>query len=365
MDKTRYSSLGLADVLDTVLSGGRLSAADGERLFACPDVLAVGALADFRRRQLHGDKAFFVRNRHVNYTNICANACTFCAYHRAPGQAGGYVLEPGEVARSLAESPSPPREVHIVGGCHPDLRLSYYEELLFAVRRVLPGAALKCFTAVEIAHFAAVEGVSTREVLIRLAAAGLDMLPGGGAEIFAEHVRRRICPNKISAEQWLAVHAEAHELGLPTNCTMLFGHVETAADRIDHLIRLRDLQDRTRGFVCCIPLPFLVENSRLAVPGAATGVEELKTIAISRLLLDNIPHLKAYWVMLSEKQAQAALHFGADDFDGTVVEERIGHTAGATSELSHSRREIEEMIRGSGFVPVERDALFREIGGAA
>ena len=254
-----------------------------------------------------------------------------------------------------------PREVHIVGGCHPDLPLSFYLDMLSAVRAALPEAGLKCFTAVEIEHFAALSGLSTREVLSALKAAGLDMLPGGGAEIFAPEVRRRICPKKISGERWLAIHGQAHELGLSTNCSLLFGHLESEEDRVDHLLLLREQQDSSGGFNCLIPLPFQTENSLLKVPAAVTGVDILRTIAVARLLLDNIAHIKAYWVMLTVKLAQAALYYGADDFDGTVVEEKIGHMAGADSEQGLTRAELEAMIRGCGFTPVERDALFRPV----
>lgn len=361
LPRDHYQGLGLADIHDRVLAGERLSFEDGLRLFACPDIVALGALAHHSRTRLHGDKTFYVLNRHVNYTNICVNHCAFCAYHRTPEEGGGFQLDVAAVLDKLAGDASRPREIHIVGGCHPGLPLAFFEDLLRSLRRAYPDAALKCFTAVEIAHFAALEGISTRETLARLKAAGLMMLPGGGAEIFAEDVRKRICPRKIDAGDWLRIHGEAHELGLPTNCTMLFGHLESHADRVDHLLRLREQQDRSRGFTCFIPLPFLTENSRLKVDKPLDGLEELRTIAVSRLLLDNVPHVKAYWVMLSVKQAQAALHFGADDFDGTVVEEKIGHMAGAESEQALARRELEDMIRGCGFTPVERDSFFREV----
>ena len=360
-DLSRYATLGLADVAERAVAGERLSAADGLALFACPDVTALGALAHRRREALHGRKAFWVRNRHLNYTNVCVNRCAFCAYHRDPGQEGGFTLTVRQALDKLAADRIPPREIHVVGGCHPGLGLAYFEELLRALAKAYPDAALKCFTAVEIAHFAQLEGLTTRQVLTRLKEAGLRMLPGGGAEVFAEAVRKQICPRKIDGNEWLRIHGEAHELGLSTNATLLFGHLESHADRVDHLLRLREQQDKTHGFTCFIPLPFLTENSRLKVDKPLDGLEELRTIAVSRLLLDNIPHVKAYWVMLGVKQAQAALYFGADDFDGTVVEEKIGHTAGADSDQSLARREIEEMLAGCGLVPVERDALFREV----
>ncbi|MFH1914988.1 MAG: aminofutalosine synthase MqnE [Pseudomonadota bacterium] len=356
-----YENMGLAGIRAKVENGERLSFDDGMHLFDCPEPLAVGALAQLVRTRLHGRKAFFVVNRHINYTNICVNGCVFCAYQREENQPGGFVLSPAEVLARIDASPLPPREIHIVGGCHPALGLDYFETLLRAVRQRLPEAVLKCFTAVEIAHFATLENMTTREVLERLQDAGLGMLPGGGAEIFAPAVRQRICPRKSTAEEWLAVHEEAHALGIKTNCTMLFGHVESRADRVDHLIRLRESQDRSHGYTCFIPLPFLTENSQLTIEKPLTGLEELRTIAISRLMLDNIPHIKAYWVMLGVKQAQAALKFGADDFDGTVVEEKIGHEAGATSEQGLTRAELEAMIQGCGCTPIERDAYFNEV----
>lgn len=366
IDEKRFAELGLLDVARKVKAGERLSIEDGRLLFACPDVTAVGALAHYRRHQLHGDKTFYVVNRHINYTNICVNGCAFCAYHREKGQEGGFMLGIEQAVERLLSAPLPPREVHIVGGCHPDLRLSFFVELLKTVQQALPDATLKCFTAVEIAHFAQLEGISTREVLQRLKAAGLAMMPGGGAEIFEPSVRRRICPKKSTAEEWLRIHGEAHELGLITNCTMLFGHLEGIDDRLDHLDRLRTLQDQSlasgaEGFSCFVPLPFQTENSAIKVQQPLTGVDELRTIAISRLMLDNIQHIKAYWVMLTVKQAQAALFFGADDLDGTVVEEKIGHMAGATSAQGQTKSQLESMICGMGLAPVERDAHYNPV----
>jgi aminodeoxyfutalosine synthase len=356
-----YENMGLGDIRSKVEAGQRLTVEDGMRLFDCPEPLAVGALANQVRTRLHGRKTFYVVNRHINYTNVCVNGCTFCAYQREEGQSGGFVLTLDEVLAKIDAAPLPPREIHIVGGCHPRLGLDYFESLLTAVGKRLPDAALKCFTAVEIAHFARLEDIPAREVLQRLQAAGLGMLPGGGTEIFAPAVRERICPRKSTAEEWLSIHEEAHSLGMKTNCTMLFGHIESRADRLDHLVRLRESQDRSGGYTCFIPLPFLTENSKLTIDNPLTGLEELRTIAISRLMLDNIPHIKAYWVMLGVKQAQAALKFGADDFDGTVIEEKIGHEAGATSDQGLTRFELEEMIRGCGCAPVERDAYFNEV----
>lgn len=359
-----YKELGLADIRRKVTEGERLTMDDGMTLFQCPEPLAVGALANEVRRRMHGDKAFFVANRHINYTNVCVNACTFCAYQREDDeQDGAFVLSAEDALEKLASSPAAPREVHIVGGCHPKLPLSYFEAMLSGIRQQYPEAILKCFTAVEIGHFAKLEGISTQAVLGRLRDAGLNMLPGGGAEIFAPSVREQVCPRKLTGEQWLDVHREAHAMGMKTNCTMLFGHIESHEDRLDHLIRLRELQDEHNGFVCFIPLPFLTENSALSIDNPLTGLEKLRTIAVSRLMLDNVPHIKAYWVMLGVKEAQAALKFGADDFDGTVIEEKIGHEAGAGTRQGMTREEISAMIRGCGFTPVERDSYFNTVEG--
>ena len=364
LDMTWYSRLDLADVAQKIAAGERLSLDDGARLFACPEPTAVGALAHFDRLRRHGTHTHYVVNRHINYTNICVNRCRFCAYRCEADQDGAFTLDSAEIAAKLGE---PATEVHVVGGCHPELPLSYYEALLGAVARARPEAMRKCFSAVEIAHFAAVEGVSEHEVLTRLKAAGLDMLPGGGAEIFAPEVRTRICPEKIDAQAWLDVHRQAHGLGIKSNCTMLFGHIERVEHRLEHLDALRRLQDETGGFVCFIPLPYLDRNNPLAddaaSPLGSSGLDELRTIAVSRLMLDNIPHVKAYWIMLGVLQAQNALLFGADDLDGTVVEERIGRTAGAesTSGGALTKDELTAMIRALGLTPVERDGLFRPL----
>ncbi|WP_319761334.1 aminofutalosine synthase MqnE [Maridesulfovibrio sp.] len=361
ISKNYFDKAGLGSILDKVLAGERISTEDGMTLFNCPDLNALGALASIRRRQLHGNKTYYVINRHINYTNICVNGCLFCAYARKPEEKGAFKLSREEILEKLEKAPIPPREVHVVGGCHHDIPLSFFEETFVEIKKLLPQASIKSFTAVEIAHFATSEGISTVEVLKRLKEAGAEMLTGGGAEIFNPDVRAKICPGKLPGKEWLRIHGEAHELGYSTNCTMLYGHVESFADRVDHLDQLRRQQDKTGGFSCLIPLPFLTENSRLKIDNPLTGVDELRNIAVCRLMLDNIPHIKSYWVMLGVKQAQTALHFGADDFDGTVVEEKIGHMAGAESEQGLSRTELKEMISGCGFTPVERDAAFNEI----
>lgn len=354
-----YGRLGIADICDKVLAGERLSVEDGERLFACPDVLAIGSLAHEMRTRLHGTSAYYVMNQHINYSNICVNGCRFCAFGREKGDRKAFQLSIERILEKVRQRLGDPiTEIHIVGGCHPDLPFSYYETILREVRRLRPDASIKAFTAVEIAHFARTEGIPTRDVLIRLKSAGLDMLPGGGAEVFSPRVRDLLCPRKLSGRGWLEVAGQAHRLGIKTNATMLYGHIETERERLEHLDALRTLQDETGGFVCFIPLPFQPANTRIEGAVSTTGVEDLRTMAVSRLMLDNFPHIKAYWVMLTVKLAQVALYFGADDFDGTVIEEKIGHMAGAESEQALTRGELERIIREGGFTPVERNCFF-------
>jgi len=361
-DRGHISGLGLLPVLEKVLAGERLDLDDGERLFACPDIHVLGGLARFVRTRMHGQKTYYVINRHVNYTNVCVNGCRFCAFSRKAGQPGAFVLSKDEILDKIGPRT---REVHIVGGCHPDLGLEFFADLLRSIKSLRPHTVIKAFTAVEIAHMARLEGIEPAEVLRVLKQAGLEMLPGGGAEIFSPRVRREICPEKISGEKWLEIAGLAHSMGIRSNATMLFGHLESERDRLEHLDGLRIQQDKSQGFVCFIPLPFLTENSLLKLGSGRSmsncGLDELRTMAISRLMLDNIPHLKAYWVMLTVKQAQAGLYFGADDFDGVVVEEKIGHMAGAASDQELSRAELEGLIRNCGFEPVERDSFFNPI----
>ena len=357
---SHYDSKGLADIYQKVQENERLSLDDGERILACDDLLAVGSLAHKVRTRLHGKRTYYVINQHINYSNICINGCLFCAFGQRPGSPEGFFLSTEQILAKIQENLHKPiTEIHIVGGCHPELPLSYFEDMLRRIKRLRPNAALKAFTIVEIAHFAEKEGISTREVMIRLKRAGLDLIPGGGAEIFSPRVRRIICPRKLCGERWLEITREAHELGIKTNATMLFGHVETPKERLEHLDALRRLQDETGGFLCFIPLPFQPKNTRLENVKGPTAVDELKTIAVSRLMLDNIPHIKAYWVMLTLRLAQLALYFGADDIDGTVMEEKIAHMAGAGSLQAVTQVELERLISEAGFEPVQRDSFFR------
>lgn len=367
-----FRSAGLEEIHDKALAGERLSPEDGLRLFHCPDLAAVGALAHLVRRRRHGDKAFYVVNRQINYTNICVNRCVFCAFRRdSPAERGAFVLSKDEILEKVAQAEAGSLkldELHMVGGCHPDLRLSFFADLFKAVKRSFPHLPLKAFTPVEINHFAAIEGISSLEVLKILQEAGLVMMPGGGAEIFDADLRKALCPEKADAKTWLRISGEAHSLGIKTNCTMLFGHLESYEQRIAHLCSLREQQDKSGGFTCFIALPFLRENSRLKLSGdrarQTSAADQLKVIAIARLMLDNIEHIKAYWVMLGHKVAQTALWHGADDLDGTIVEEKIGNMAGASAGMALSLEELEHMIAKSGFKAVRRNAVFQESGSA-
>ncbi len=359
-----FRKLGLEDISRKVEEGARITISEGERLFACPDMNALGSLAHHVRTRLHGNVAYYVVNRHINYSNICVNGCRFCAFSRKKGDPLSFELSEEEILDKIRAEGNGLTEIHIVGGCHPDLRLSFFEGLLRKIRDIQPNACIKAFTAVEIAHLAQNEKIPVKALLARLKSAGLQMLPGGGAEVFSPRIRERLCPEKLDGNGWLDVMRQAHEAGIKSNATMLYGHIETVRERLEHLAALRELQDRTGGFVCFIPLPFQPANNELSYLPATTGVDDLKTIAVSRLMLDNIAHIKAYWVMLSVKLAQAALYYGADDFDGTVVEEKIGHMAGAESQQGMTRRQIETNIRDAGFEPAARDGLFRKVFGS-
>ncbi len=354
-----FKKLGLEQIANKVAEGRRLTISEGETLFACSDINAIGSLAHRVRTKLHGNAAYYVVNRHINYSNICVNGCRFCAFSKVKGDPLSFELSEDEIIDKIRATGNGLTEIHVVGGCHPDLPLSFFEKLLGKIREIKPDAFIKAFTAVEIAHFAKTGGISVKEVLTRLKSAGVQMLPGGGAEVFSARVRERLCPEKLDGNGWLDVMRQAHEIGIKTNATMLYGHIETVRERLEHMAALRELQDRTGGFVCFIPLTFQPANTGLSHLPPTTGIDDLKTMAVSRLMLDNIAHIKAYWVMLSVKLAQTALYFGADDFDGTVVEEKIGHMAGAESQQGMTPREIERTIRDAGFEPVERDSLFR------
>ena len=343
-------------------SGARISDAEALALFESGDLLAIGELAAQANRRRNGERVYFNVNRHINYTNLCVNRCTFCAFSKGVEDDGCYTLALNDILAKAAEaSAAGATEIHMVGGLHPELPFDFYLEMLASIKADNPKLHIKAFTAVEIDYFASLTEQPVEAVITELKAAGLGSMPGGGAEIFAPKVRELICPEKISGERWLEVTEKVHRAGLKTNATMLFGHVEGYADRVDHLAKLRQLQHKTGGFQAFIPLAFQPDNTRVPDAKGVGGVDALMTLAISRIYLDNFRHIKAYWVMLGLKIAQVALAFGVNDLDGTVVEERIGHDAGADSPQALAKEQIVELIRKAGKVPVERDTLYQEI----
>ncbi|MCM3876063.1 MAG: aminofutalosine synthase MqnE [Thermoanaerobaculia bacterium] len=358
----RFAGSPLRPIAGKVAEGRRLSFEDGVALFGSPDVLGVGALANFVREKKHGNTAYYNVNRYLNPTNLCWVDCALCAWARKPGVAGGYTMSIEEaVAESAAGWHDGITELHIVGGLHPSLPYSWYLDLLRALKVRFPGVHLKAWTMVEIDWIARIAKKDVGTVIGDLKAAGMDSCPGGGAEIFEKRVRDVICRDKISGERWLEVAKLCHENGVRTHVTMLYGSVETIEDRVDHLVRIRELQDVTGGFLGFIPLAFHPGETQLPDVPAATGLTDLKVIAVARLMLDNVDHVKAYWVQIGEKLAPVALHFGADDLVGTVTEETITHAAGAKTESGLSRAEMERMIRGAGREPFERDAFYERV----
>jgi len=353
---------GLGGIRDKVLARQRITEEDALRVLEARDLAAVGALANHVREERHGDLAFYNRNVHLNFTNVCVASCKFCSFARPDDKAAseGYTMTVDEaVGHVLSKRELGITEVHIVNGLHPDLGWDFYLEVPRRLRAAWPELKIKGYTAVEIHFFAEKFGKSYEQVLRELQAAGVDTLPGGGAEIFASRVRRKICDDKATAEQWLEVHRVAHRLGMKTNATMLNGTIETLAERVDHMARLRTLQDETGGFQVFIPLAFHPEHNMIgeAFP-KPTGHDGLRTYAAARLFLDKFDHLKAYWVMLGERLAQVALSFGVDDLDGTVLEERIYHMAGAKTPQALSESQLHRLIRAAGRVPAERDSLY-------
>ena len=355
----------IADLIEKSLAGERLTAEDGVRLFETRDLAALGWAANRVRESRHGNLAYYLKNRHINYSNICKYDCMFCSFYRKRGQEGAWEWSVEQVLEHVAPfTGSGLKEFHIVGGVHPDLEFDYYLEMLRALKRAHPGVAIKAFTAIEVAYFSEKTGLDLPDVLSRLKEAGLDMLPGGGAEVFSDRVRYKVCRKKADADRWFEVHAAAHALSIPTNATMLYGHIETVEERVDHILRLRELQDRTHGLMSYIPLAYHPSNNRLAKLGAPTGVDALSNVAVGRLLLDNVDHVKAYWIMLGIKTAQLALAWGADDIDGTVTWERIYHMAGAKTPEGMDEERLRRVIAEAGREPVERDAFYNRVTAA-
>ncbi len=363
LSSARLRHAGLVEIADKLASGERLSLADGVRLFETPDLLAVGWLANREREKRHGSRTYYNYNIRIEATNVCVATCLFCSFSRLrPGDPGSYTLSLEEAWEKLRRrSHQPLTEVHVVNGLHPDLPFDYYKELLRGFKRIRPEIHLKCFTAVEIAFFADLYGMSDAQVLRELMDAGLDSLPGGGAEVFAERVRRKICHDKADADRYLSIHRIAHGLGMRSNVTMLYGHIETFEERVDHMLRTRALQDETGGVQAFIPLAFHPDNNQMRKLPAPSAADSLRVHAVSRLVLDNVPHVKAFWIATGVEVAQTALWFGVDDLDGTVQEEKIYHMAGSRTPESLTTADLQRLIRTAGRSPVERDTLYNVI----
>ena len=366
MDKAvwaRLNDTGLRDVADKLDAGERLTLDDGIRLFAAPDLFAVGWLANRERERRHGARTYFNHNIRLEATNVCVASCLFCAFARLqPGDDGAYTMSLEQAWDKLRErSDQALTEVHVVNGLHPDLPWDYYLELLRGFKRIRPDIHLKCFTAIEIAFFSELYGKTDEEVLRELMEAGLDSLPGGGAEVFAERVRRKICHDKADADRYLAIHRLAHRLGMRSNVTMLYGHIETEEERVDHMLRTRALQDDTGGVQAFVPLAFHPDNNQMRKLPAPTAADTLRVHAVARLMLDNVPHVKAFWIATGVDVAQTSLWFGVDDLDGTVQAERIYHMAGARTPEAMTPAEIGRLIRAAGREPVERDTLYNVV----
>ncbi|MCZ6756208.1 MAG: aminofutalosine synthase MqnE [Gemmatimonadetes bacterium] len=369
LDPAALRDAALRPIAEKVLAEERLDATDAAVLYGTGDILGLGAIADFANQRGNGRRVFFSANQHINPTNVCIlrNTCSFCSFARIPKEEGAYTRTLEEVFEEASQAHGmPTREFHIVGGLHPKLRLEYYTDMIRGLKERHPGVSIKALTAVEIAHLARIEKSSIEDVLGALQEAGLTSLPGGGAEVFGPAVRFTIAERKLSGQEWIEVHRTAHRMGIPSNCTMLYGHVETVDDRIAHLLMLRDLQDDTDGFLTYIPLAFHPDHNALGRElgregSATTGYEDLKNIAVGRLVLDNIPHVKTHWPMVTPAMAQIILSFGCDDVEGTVVFERVYHDAGATTQMHMQYHDLVDLIRRAGREPVERDSLYQVV----
>ncbi|TDJ53624.1 MAG: aminofutalosine synthase MqnE [Gemmatimonadetes bacterium] len=369
LDPAALRDAALRPIAEKVLAEERLDATDAAVLYGTGDILGLGAIADFANQRSNGRRVFFSANQHINPTNVCIlrNTCSFCSFARIPKEEGAYTRTLEEVFEEASQAHGmPTREFHIVGGLHPKLRLEYYTDMIRGLKERHPGVSIKALTAVEIAHLARIEKSSIEDVLGALREAGLTSLPGGGAEVFGPAVRFTIAERKLSGEEWIEVHRTAHRMGIPSNCTMLYGHVETVDDRIAHLIMLRDLQDDTGGFLTYIPLAYHPDHNALGRElgregSATTGYEDLKNIAVGRLVLDNIPHVKTHWPMVTPAMAQIVLSFGCDDVEGTVVYERVYHEAGATTQMHMQYHDLVDLIRRAARKPVERDSLYQVV----
>ena len=357
-EEIAFTDMTLASIWEKVQASERLSFEDGLRLFETQDFIAVGRMADYVKRQWSGDKVYFATNVHVNPTNICVLTCTFCDFAKKDiNTPGAYEMSMEQILGLINDEIS---EVHIVGGHHPTWPFEHYEEMLRTIHERYPNTNIKAFTAAEIDYFWRRWKISPEESLARLKAAGLQSMPGGGAEVFSDRMHKLIYPGKARPQRWLEIHRLAHSMGIPSNATLLYGHVETYEERVQHLLMLRELQDETGGFLTFIPLEYQVGDTHL-VPRHASPIDDLKTLAAARLLLDNFPHIKSYWVMIGEETASISLNFGADDMDGTIGEERIAHAARAASPLGLARERMVRLIRDAGRIPVERNALYQVV----
>jgi aminodeoxyfutalosine synthase len=355
-------SAGLGLILEKVKAEERLSYEEGRQLYNSNDILALGYLANIVRNRLNGDNTYFIYNQHINYSNICTNLCKFCAFGREKDSDLAYEMSVEEVKQKVRDRLDEPiTEVHMVGGIHPDLPFEYYLELLRGIKEVRPELHIQAFTCVEIAHLAGLADKSVADTLTLLMDAGLGSLPGGGAEVFSPRIRELTCEKKLSGNEWLDISKIAHRQGLNTNATMLYGHIETIDERLEHLQALREAQDETKGFLAFIPLSFHPKNTAMSDLSRTTGIDDLKNIAVARLFLDNFPHIKAYWVMIGPQMAQIALSFGADDMDGTVKEEVITHMAGAETDQAIGSNTLVRLIKEAGRIPVQRDTLYNII----
>ena len=342
-----------------VYRGERLTTEDGLRLLETNDILFLGQLADSVRRKKHGDSVYYSMNLNINPTNVCVLTCEFCAFARRPGEEGGWTYSVEEIVNKVRQAaPCGLNEVHIVGGLHPKLKLDYFEELIRQIKEINPSIHVKAFTAVEIDYFAKINHLSVEDVLVRFKSAGLDTMPGGGAEVFSERVRQLLCPTKISGQEWLEIMGIAHRLGIRTNATMLYGHIETGRAIIEHLSALREQQDQTEGFNAFVPLAFHPDHTNMAHLPPTTGYEDVRILAVSRLMVDNFDHIKGLWTYLGDKMAQVLLHFGVDDLGGTLLEERIVHMAGANVPDGLGEKALVELIRSIGRNPIRTDSSY-------
>jgi aminodeoxyfutalosine synthase len=352
----------LEKIAENLKSGERPTFDDAVALLKSDDLFGLGRLAAEVAERKNGKHAYFIVNRHINPTNICVNRCKFCAFSKSKGEEGAFELTLDQIMDRLSANSGRQgfSEVHIVGGLHPDWPFDFYLTMIGTIRESYPHLNIKAFTAVEIDYFSRISGLGIDDTLGKLKDKGLQIMPGGGAEIFASDVRNKLCPEKISSERWLEIHGAAHRIGIKTNATMLYGHIESAEDRIDHLMKLRGLQDKTGGFQAFIPLAYHPKNTDIG-GSYSSGIDDLKTIAVSRLVLDNFDHIKSYWIMLGEKVSQVALLFGADDIDGTIIEEKIARSAGGRTGGTMTRNDLIHLIKKVGKTPIERDGLYNVV----